>query len=152
MALQADVYSSFNDAIEQLWGTIASGVAFRIGHPKAPATLPSECLRVWWHDMGAPTSRDGEIRAIVQLDLFVPNLAEATAAERAGALDDGMGLNESPGFGRLGIIKTGSSPAVFVGQAELRPAPGGWTNAQNDVVGQVHLVRLIDIYARPLTP
>jgi hypothetical protein len=147
-----DLYSSFNDALTAVWGTLAPGKPFVLGHPDAPARLPPECLRVYWLNHGGATDQANEIRAVVQVDVFVPGNNRVLALSRAQALESAMGFNRAPGYGRLGVVLTDSDPVEFIGEARVAPFEDGWVDVEDPVPGVVHLARTLELYATPLTP
>lgn len=146
----ADLYSSFNDALQAVWANLAPGVAFKIGHPDAPARLPPDCLRIYWLDHGGATDQANEVRAVVQVDVFVPSNNRVLALSRAQSLETSMGFNRAPGYGRLGVVLTGSNPAQFIGEARVVPFESGWVDVEDPVPGVVHLARTLELYATPL--
>lgn len=144
------IYSSFNDAAEALWTIVAPGSAFRIGQPDKPKTLPADCLRVFWLDYGSQTGQPSETLSLVQLDVFVPSHNVAAAVARVAAIDEALGFTTGAGYGRLGIVETGSAPTVFLAEARIVPLETGWLNVPDEVPGVVHLARTFELFTTPL--
>lgn len=94
------VYASFNRALANLWSSTAPSVQIVYGHPVPPATLPAECLRIYWLEYGGGTERTNEQHSLIQLDLFGPSLFNLLA--RASAIEEGLSLVGS-GQARLGV-------------------------------------------------
>lgn len=143
------VYSSVNKAIAAAWETIAPGVPVVYGHPAPPATLPSECLRLYWLDFGSDTDRGGQLLSMLQIDIRTPNRQTALALRRAHALGAAMRLDANAGAGRLGIF---NASGVGVGFARVSPLENGWVNGSEDTPdpGLTVLSRTVQVLSTPL--
>lgn len=144
----AAIYASFNKAVAASWATIAPGVPIYYGHPTPPATLPPECLRLYWLDFGAETERGGQIYSLVQLDIRTPNNQQALALRRAEALSAAMRLGANSGGGRRGIY---NASGVGVGVARVTPLERGWVNGADDAdPGLIILSRTVQLLTTPI--
>lgn len=136
-------YSSFNKDIAAIWGVIAPGVPVVFEHPTPPDTLPPECLRVYWLRNGGSTKQANEQDALVQLDVFVPASNRALALARASAINQALGFNVAPGYGRMGRWDWSTTPETLLSEMRVKPLEDGWINVPDPKPAQVHFVRTV---------
>lgn len=143
------VVGCVNTSMRLAWEAIAPAVPVVRGHPKPPATLPAECLRIYWLSVGEGDTRAGQVEGMLQVDVFVPNGNLNLALQRVTALGRALGLDRSTP-GRLCVYEDGDLD-LPIGEAAIRALPDeGWVNVPDPSPGIIHFARTLTITATPL--
>ncbi len=141
-------FKSFNTCLIAIWDNIAPGVPVVIDSINSAAALPADCLRVFWESDGDPTDVGCKNRAVLDLAIRVPPVANkpngALAIARRVALDLELGFRVMEGYGRFRRYDWTTTPPTYLNLMEVAP-DGGWVPGDTESPGQIHISRMVHL-------
>ena len=154
-------YASLNKRIETVWAAVApemvpnpAGPAgppvkrwpFLVGKPRPPATLPPECLRVWWFTFGRPNPEvPGEMTARLQLDIYTDKSDQLLAMRKAKALTDGLGWTPNAPFVPLPALDYTVTPPRLIGRMRMLIRGAEWLDIPDPNPTAIHLALRFEV-------